>query len=365
MSCESSKPIFFTRGNPAEEALPIAEITDCANAIFEKEGKVLFQYGHYSGYAPLREWIAKRFSAKFEQVLIGNSSMEFLSFIGAVLVDRGDTVFLENPSYDRAITAMKRIGAKVVGIPLEADGADIEVLKKELKKQVPKMFYVVPEFQNPSGVTTSLEKRREIAHLAQAYGFCIVEDAPYRFLRYRGQDVPSFRELVPETVLHMCSFSKILSPGIRVGFLIGPPDLMPKLHKWSEDTYIHPALVTEGIVYEYCRRGLLEPNIERLKSLYRPRMESMVAALDEHLDGAEWIKPDGGFFVSATLPNDIDGNAIRENAGKFGIALSDGRGFFTDQKGENFVRLPFCALSPAEIQEGIGRLAKAIRYYRK
>lgn len=365
MNEEKAKQIFFTRGNPAQEALPISDIIDCANTIFEKEGKILFQYGHYSGYAPLREWIGKRFDAKFEQVLIGNSSMEFLTFIGALMVNKGDTVYLENPSYDRTITAMKRIGANVVGISLEPDGVDIEILKKELKKGVPKLFYIIPDFQNPSGVTTSLEKRKEVARLAQEYGFYIIEDAPYRFLRYRGQNIPTFKELIPERVLHICSFSKILSPGIRVGFLIGPTDLMPKFHKWSEDTYIHPALATEGIVFEYCRRGLLDPNIERLKTLYRPRMESMAEALDKYLMRVEWIKPDGGFFISTTLPDDIDGKAIRENANKFGITLSDGRGFFTDWNGENFVRLPFCALTPDEIEEGIRRLAKAIDFYRK
>lgn len=365
MDKDSERMISFTRGNPAEEALPISDIMDCANTIFEEQGKVLFQYGHYSGYAPLREWIAERLGVTFDQVLLGNSSMEFFSFIGALMVSKGETVYVESPSYDRAITAMKRIGAKVVGIPLEPDGIDMEALKDELKKGAPRLFYIIPDFQNPSGVTTSLEKRREIVRLAQENGFYIAEDSPYRFLRYRGEELLSLRELLPEKVLHISSFSKILSPGIRVGFLIGPPDIMPKFHKWSEDTYIHPSLVTEGIVYEYCRRGLLDPNIERLKELYRPRLESVLDALKRRLAGAEWIKPDGGFFVSATLPDNVDGNGVRDNAKKFGIVLSDGRGFFTNGKGENFVRLPFCALTPEDIEEGISRLAKAIEAHER
>jgi len=362
---EAGKPILFTRGNPAEEALPLSEIIDCANAVFQNEGEVVFQYGHYSGYTPLREWIAKRFDVKVEQVLIGNGSMEFLTFVGALMVNKGDTVYVEYPSYDRAITAMKRIGANVVGIPLEPDGINIETLKKELKSAVPRLFYMIPDFQNPSGVTTSLEKRKEIAHLAQQYGFLLIEDGPYRYLRYRGEDVPTLRELIPDRVIHISSFSKILSPGLRIGFMMGPGDLMPRFHKWSEDTYIHPALPTEGIAYEYCRRGLLEPNIERLKTLYYPRMEAMLEALDKHLKGAEWIKPDGGFFISTILPGHVDGMALRENAKNFGIVLSDGRGFFPDRRGENFVRLPFCALTPGEIEEGIKRLAKAIECYKK
>lgn len=365
MNLEAGKPILFTRGNPAAEALPLSEITDCASAVFQKEGRVLFQYGHYSGYTPLREWIAERYGVKVDQVLVGNGSMEFLTFIGELMVNKGDTVYVEYPSYDRAITAMKRVGANVVGIPLESDGINIERLKKELESSVPKLFYIIPDFQNPSGVTTSLEKRKEIAHLAQEHSFFVIEDSPYRRLRYRGEDIPPLRKLIPDKVIHVSSFSKIFSPGLRIGFLIGPTDLMPELHKWSEDTYIHPALPTEGIAYEYCRRGLLDPNIERLKTLYRPRMEAMLEVLEKYLKDTEWIKPDGGFFISTTLPDNVDGKAVRENSKNFGIVLTDGSGFFPDRRGENFIRLPFCALTPEEIEEGIKRLAKAIECYKR
>ena len=361
---DNDKPIYFTRGNPATDALPIEDFRICADTIFKEQGKVLFQYGHYSGYGPLRQWIADWFDVDYEQVLMGNSSMEFLSFCTSLFVAKGDSVFLENPSYDRAITAMKRAGAEVVGIPLEADGIDLEAFEAALLNNVPKLFYIVPEFQNPAGVTTSVEKRKRIAELAREYGFLIVEDAPYRFLRYQGDPPPAFLELVPEKTLHISSFSKIMSPGVRVGFLIGPKDVMPKLHKWSEDTYIHPALVTEGIVYEYCRRGLLEPNIESLKSLYAPRMACMLQMLDKHLPGVDFIRPEGGFFLSLNLPDTVDGRALQENAAAHGIVLSDGSGFFTDGKGDNFVRLPFCGITPEEIEEGVRRLAKAIDHHR-
>lgn len=364
-NAKEEKPILFTRGNPAEEAIPIPEIIDCANASFKRDGKALFQYGHYSGYGPLREWIANRFGVKVEQVLIGNSSMEFFTFVAALLMKPGDTIYLERPSYDRAITAMKRAGAHVVGIPLEKDGVNIDAFEKELKRSVPKMFYIIPDFQNPSGITTCLEKRKELIRLAQEHGFYLIEDSPYRYLRYRGADVTTFRELLPDRVLHISSFSKILSPGIRMGFIILPLDLAPRFHKWSEDTYIHPVLPTEGIVNEYCRRGLLDPNIERLKTIYIPRMDTMLKALATHLKGAEWIEPDGGYYISATLPERIDGHAVWKNSRDFGIVLTDGKGFFTDGKGENFIRLPFSALTPQEIEEGIRRLGKAIDHYRK
>jgi len=308
----------------------------------------------------LRQWIADAYGARYEQVLLGNSSMEFLTFAAGLLVAPGDAVWLENPSYDRAITTMRRAGAEVIGLPLTPDGIDLEAAEAALAARAPKLFYTVPEFQNPAGVSTSAAKRRAVARLAQQHDFIIIEDAPYRRLRYRGADLPTYRELAPEHTLHVCSFSKLLSPGLRVGFLIGPERLMPRLHKWSEDTYIHPTLVAEGIVYEYCRRGLLEPNIERLKNLYRPRLEGMLASLARHLPQTKWADTEGGFFIGVHLPGDIDGQAVRAQAPEHGVVLADGRGFFTDDSGANFVRLPFCGITPEETEEGLARLAKVV-----
>ena len=356
-------PIFFTRGNPATEALPIDDFRACADAIFKEQGRVIFQYGHYSGYAPLRQWIADWFGVAFEQVLLGNSSMEFFTFTANLFIQKGDAVFMENPSYDRAITAMKRAGADVVGIPLEADGVDLAAFEAMLKRRPPKLFYVIPDFQNPSGVTTCTEKRKKIAEFARQYQFFIIEDAPYRFLRYRGEHPPAFLELAPEQTFHISSFSKIMSPGVRVGFIIGPREVMPRLHKWSEDTYIHPSLVTGGIVYEFCRRGLLGPNIEKLKALYRPRLDCMLTMLDRHLPQTAYITPEGGFFLSITLPEDVNGGALQQNAARFGLVLSNGSGFFTDGKGDNFVRLPFCGITEQEIETGVRRLAEAVRHH--
>ncbi len=357
--------IAFTRGNPAEEGLPLDELQDCAAEIFRSEGKVLFQYGHYSGYRPLREWIAGQYRVPVERVLLGNSSMEFCTFLASALLGPGDAVFVERPSYDRAITAFRRAGAEVVGIPLRADGVDLDALDTALKRVTPKLFYLIPDFQNPSGATAGAAQREALARLAQRHGFVCIEDAPYRPLRYRGAELPTIWEQAPEHVCHVSSFSKTLSPGLRVGYTILPPALAPTILKWSEDTYIHPVLPAEGIVFEYCRRGWLQNNIERLKALYRPRLDAILAALERHLPGAEWIAPDGGFFVSVALPESVDGEALRRDAAVFGLALTDGRNFFPDRKGDNFVRLPFCALTPSELDEGVSRLAKAVAAHRR
>jgi 2-aminoadipate transaminase len=365
MSQASETPILFTRGNPAAEGLPLAEILECAETVFRRDGAVVFQYGHYSGYTPLREWLAARYGVAPEQILLCNGSMELFTFIGSLLVRPGDTVYVESPSYDRAVTALRRAGADVVGIPLEPDGVNLDRLEAALQTSKPTLFYLIADFQNPSGVTTSLAKRREIARQAEAQGFWVVEDAPYRALRYRGSDVPTLRELTPERTLHISSFSKTLSPGMRIGYVVLPAELAPRFRKWSEDTYIHPVLPTEGIVNEYCRRGLLERNIARLKALYSPRLEAILTALRNHLAGATWIEPEGGFFVSATLPADVDGHAVWADAKRFGLVLTDGRGFFPDGAGANFVRLPFCALTPEEIAEGVLRLAQAMAAHKK
>jgi DNA-binding transcriptional MocR family regulator len=260
---------------------------------------------------------------------------------------------------------MRRSGADVRGIPMEPDGVDVDAFEKMLKFKVPKLFYTVPDFQNPSGITTCGEKRKRIAELAETYGFFIVEDGPYRPLRYYGEDEPSYRELVPNRVVFISSFSKTLSPGIRVGFMIGPEELMPGYHTWSEDTYIHPNLVAEGMVYEYCRRGLLGPNIEKLKTLYRPRLDGILTALDKYMDKeVTWIRPQGGFFVSITLSDNIDGKRLQENSKQFGFVVANGNGFFVDGKGERFIRLPFCQMEPAEAEEGVKRLSEAITQYR-
>ncbi|MBI4486100.1 MAG: PLP-dependent aminotransferase family protein, partial [Acidobacteria bacterium] len=267
----------------------------------------------------------------------------------------------EVPTYDRTITMLRRHGAQVVGIPLEADGPDIRALEAALARQVPKVFYLIPDFQNPSGTTCSGAKRKRLAELAEQHGFMVLEDAPYRPLRYRGQEERTIYSLAPERTLFMCSFTKLIAPGVRTGFMIGRPDLIAKLAKVAEDTYISPGYVSQGITYEWCRRGLLKPQIERLKQLYLPRLDACLAALDKHMPGSVEVRPDGGFFIGMTLPQGVLTSAVRAQAATRGLNLSDGLAFFPQGGGERFLRLPFCALTPAEIEEGVRRLAESVQ----
>jgi DNA-binding transcriptional MocR family regulator len=249
----------------------------------------------------------------------------------------------------------------VTAIPLEQDGLDLAVLEEELRAGVPALVYLIADFQNPMGLTTSLPKRKRLAELAQAHGFWIVEDAPYRQLRYWGEDVPTLWHLAPNCVLHMSSFSKILAPGLRLGYVLGPAETIAALSEWAVNWYIGPVLPTQGMVNEYCRRGLLEPNIERLKRAYRPRLEAILSALDRHLPELTRTEPQGGFFIAITLPEGVNSLDLRSRAEEAGLRLSDGRGFFANpDDGNRFLRIPFCGITPEEIEAGISRLARLL-----
>jgi DNA-binding transcriptional MocR family regulator len=309
----------------------------------------------------LVDWLADWQGVSASQVLTANGSLQIIEFLGFLLLQPGDLVFTEAPSYDRAITLFRRHHANIVGIQLEADGINLEALERELQKAVPKLFYVIPDFQNPSGATYSLAKRQRLVELAEQYGFWLLEDAPYRPLRFRGEEVPSLYQLNPARVVHMLSFSKLVGPGPRVGFIIGQPDFIAKLAKVAEDTYITPALLGQGIVYEFLSEGFLPAQIQKLKALYAPRLEATLAALDQHLPDAETTRPDGGFFLSVTLPEGVTTQAVREQAKSYNLNLADGQAFFPNGGGERFLRLPYCALTPDQLDDGVARLAQSVR----
>ena len=358
------KPILFNRGIPAAESFGIDNVLRAARDVLAEHGPTLMQYGPSTGFAPLREWLAGWQGVTPDQVLLGNGSLQLLDLLCLGLLEPGDRVFTESPTYDRTLTLLRRRGAQVVGIPLHADGPDLDRLEAEIDKARPKLFYTIPDFQNPSGATCSGPKRRRIAELAEQHDFLIVEDAPYRQLRYRGAEERSLYSLAPGRTIQMSSFSKLIGPGARVGFLIGPVDRLAKIAKLAEDTYICPNNLAHGVAYEWCRRGLLPLQIERLRALYAPRLDACLDALARHLPEAVATRPEGGFFVSVSLPEGTSTTAVREKARARELQLADGTAFFPNGGGERFLRLPFCALTPAEIEDGIGRLGETVRELR-
>ncbi len=357
-------PINFTRGVPAVESFPVRDITKAAVSAMLDYGDSLMQYGSALGFLPFREWLANWYGVQPNEVLTTNGSLQLVEFLSYYMIQPGDAVYTESPTYDRTLTLLRRHRATIVGIPLEADGPDMAALEAALKKRVPKFFYISPDFQNPSGSTHSLEKRRRVVELAEQYDFWLVEDAPYRWLRYRGAEQPTLFALARHRVLHMSSFTKIIAPGVRLGYMLGAADVLAKIAKIAEDTYISPVFVAHGIAYEWCRRGHLPDQIELLKKLYSPRLDACLAALDKYMPDAKPTRPDGGFFISVQLPEGAPTTAVRAAAAKRALNLTDGPAFFPDGGGERFLRLPFCALTPAQIDEGIGRLAESVNEVR-
>jgi 2-aminoadipate transaminase len=364
-----NEQILFTRGVPALEALPNQLLSECMQAVLQgPDGKTILQYGHNAGYLPLRQLLAHQYNVPSDAVLVGNGSLHLQDLLAATLIKPGDVVLVEQPSYDRAIKTFRRRGAKVIGIPLEHDGINLNILEEAITRKTPAFMYVIPDFQNPTGITTSMEKRQALVKLAQRHGFWLVEDVPYHMLRYAGEALPLLRDLDAERVITISSYSKLIGPALRVGYLIGPSQLVKSLARLAEDTTLTPVLPTQAAVVEFHARGYFTSNLANLKQLYAPRLQTIITALKTHLPNVAFTEPEGGFFVSITLPQQRENAHILTRAREIGLLLTDGRDFFADplaegkqqDLGEGFIRLPFCALTPAQLQEGIKRLATLI-----
>jgi 2-aminoadipate transaminase len=350
------EPIQFTRGVPTDEALCPDTVGACCAAALKKFGADAVQYGTVFGFSPLLHCLADWYEVEADHVLASNSSLQIFDLLCQVMLQPGDSVLTEVPTYDRAIAVLRRHGAEIHGIPLGHDGPSIEQLEAMVEARKPRFFYLIPDFQNPSGITYTAEKRDQLIGLARKHRFTIIEDTPYRLLRYRGADEPSLFSMAPDLVVHIMSFSKLVVPGTRVGILVGDPTLIKEIAVLAENTYLTPGILGQAIICEFLTQGFLEPQIQRLKSVYRPRLEACLNALDEHLPAATASRPDGGFFVSLELPTGVVAAAVREEASKNQLTLTDGTTFFPNGGGERFLRLPFCSLEVEQIVRGIRRL---------
>ncbi len=354
------KPIFFTRGVPPRESIPVNALAECAKAVITEEGADILQYAPAAGYPPLREIIAQKKNVSMDQVILGQGSLQILDILLHCLLHSGDAVAVEQPTYDRVLTLMHRADLRIYPMNLEQDELDLDNLENKLEngEQI-RLIYTIPDFQNPSGMVMPLEKRKQLIDLASRFNFYIVEDSPYRDLRYEGEAFPSLFDLAPDTTIQLSSFSKLICPGLRVGYAVLPQNLTKTVTHYAEDTYINPSYLNHAIVYRFLQNGLMEDHLVFLKNLYGTRLKGMLSALDKNMpDRCTWTHPQGGFFVGLWLASN-DGPVLLERAETQGLRLSDGRGFFI-HGGENFIRLPFCALTEEEIQQGIWRLAQLI-----
>lgn len=349
--------ISFARGVPTPEALPVAELADAARAAVERDGATVLNYGPVAGYAPLREWVAARHGVAVDQVLITNGSLMGLSLLAGVLLEPGSRLLVEGPTYDRTLHISARCGAEPVPLPMDDDGIDPAAI------ELPAAFlYTIPTFQNPSGRTLSLERRQALAELAREGKLLIVEDDPYSLVRYEGEPLPSIYELAEgQGVVYSFSFSKIVGPGLRVGYLIGSPELIKRLDALAVQTYLTPALLSQAAVHEFVTRGLLEPNIERVAGLLRVRRDAMLEAFVQELpEGTTWSRPQGGYFAWVDFPAGTDSAALLASAEERGVTFVKGTDFFPGAGGESSARLAFSFVSPDEIRTGVGLLAGAL-----
>ena len=347
--------ISLARGVPAPECLAEEELADCAREVVGRDGKTILSYGSGAGYQPLREVIGEWFTVPADRVVITNGSLQGFVLLAEHFAST-PLVFVESPTYDRPLKILREQHYQVVPLRLDDDGLIPAELEQALAANAkPAFVYLIPTFQNPSGRTIPEGRRRRIVELALAAGVTLLEDDPYGLVRFEGAAPPSLFELAPESVVYTSSFSKTVAPGLRVGFFILPPNLAAAMTLRANSTYISPVQLGEAVVYEFIRRGSFEPNLKRMNDLLRLRRDAMLAALAKHLPGSRWSQPEGGYFIWLELPEGTSAQEVLDRAeGVTAVLGTDFGG------GANTIRLAYSYVSPAEIDEGIGRLAAAV-----
>src|SRR5690242_7823611 len=352
--------ISFARGVPAPECLPVAELADCARAAIESDGPAVLSYGPGGGYGPLREWIAARHGVEPSRVVVTSGSLQGFAFLAEQLVQPGARVLVEAPTYDRPLKILARLGAEVVGVPMDEDG----LIPDELPEGDFAFLSTIPTFQNPSGRTLSVERRRRLAELARERQLLVLEDDPYGLVRYDGEPLPSVFELAEgEQIVYCSSYSKTVAPGVRVGWYVLPAQLASEIEALAVSTYISPPFLSQATVHEFLRRESFGPNLERVNGLLRARRDAMLDALARELpEDATWTKPAGGYFVWLELPSGPSSSELLTEAEEAGVTFVKGSDFFpAGRGGERALRLAFSFVSPEEISDGVARLGALVR----
>jgi 2-aminoadipate transaminase len=354
--------ISLARGAPSLDIIAVDDLKAAAQTAFERDPAGTFAYGTSAGYPRLVEWIAKKHGVHPDRVIATNGSMQADAFLFQKLVQPGDLVVVEAPTYDRTLLALRQLGAEILAIPLEADGIDVDALEIALEEGArPKLAHIIPNFQNPAGCTLSLEKRQKLLALAAEHGFTVFEDDPYVELRFEGESLPTMLSMdEADTVVYASSFSKTVCPGIRVGYLVGPSELIAGIRKLGTNTYISPNMVAQSIVAEFCDSGAIDRSIETVKGALRERRDATAEALERHIPDATFVKPQGGYFLWVDLPEGSDVAALAARAEERGVIFVKGTDFLIEG-GESSLRIAFSAVPPDQIEEAIARVAEAYR----
>lgn len=358
-------PIYFGDGAPAAEAMPVDRLRHAAAHAYE-EGAAVLGYGESEGFLPLRRYIAdwmrpRGIEAPVEEIMVTAGSTQGVEVICRVMLDPGDTVIVENPTFLGALEIFDSYEANIVSVEVDEHGMVIDDLREKLAAAPnAKLLYTIPTFQNPTGTTMPLERRRELLALARDHDVLVVEDDPYEALQYDGERVPPLRAL-DDTVVHLGTFSKTIAPGLRTGWAVAPKPIYALMLAARQLIDLHNDRMTMRTVY-YCADGFLAEHMAQVRPIYKARRDAMLAALAEHMPaGCTWSRPNGGFFVWLTLPEQIDVRTFDEIAANHGVIYFPGNWFMPGEPVYNVVRLSFSTLPEDRIREGIRRLGEAVR----
>lgn len=369
--------ISFAGGMPAPELFPLKEIEQACVKVLRKHGSSALQYSISEGYVPLREFIVQKMArynimATVDNVLITTGSQQGLDLVARVLVDPGDVIIVEAPTFVGALQSFTAYQASYASVPLDDEGMMVDVLQQKIVETHPKFMYVLPNFQNPAGVTLSKNRRERLVTLAHQYGVPILEDDPYGELRFEGEHleplvVLSARQNGQQSgyfegdVIYMSTFSKTLAPGLRLGWVVAPVEVIKKLVQAKQGADLHTSTFDQMMAYEVVSDGFLDEHVKEIKETYRQRRDAMLTAMDQRFpDGTTWTRPQGGLFLWVRLPEGVDCEDLFKEAVEQKVAFVPGTAFYADGSGHDSLRLTFATCPTDMIDEGIKRLGKAI-----
>ncbi|MEA1994370.1 MAG: PLP-dependent aminotransferase family protein [Euryarchaeota archaeon] len=357
--------ISFAGGLPNPDSYPVEQVRECINYILDTEAEQALQYGATDGYVKLREFLAERmgkrgYNAKPEGILVTAGSQQGLDLVSKVFIEKDDVVLTESPTYLGGLGAFRAYQGRIETIPLQEDGMDLDLLENRLKTgKKPKFIYIVSTFQNPAGVCMSTEKRKRIVEISLKYDVPLIEDNPYSELAFSSEPPKPIIAYSQGNVLYLGTFSKVFSPGIRVAWIAGPTEIVNKLMIAKQSTDLCSNVLSQRMVYEYCRRGYLDENLKKIREMYKRKKDLMLKTMGEEFpEEVTWTKPEGGLFLWVTLPEYVDTEEMFKEAIKNNVAYVVGSAF---EGGKNTMRLNFSFASDEKIVEGITRLGKVIR----
>ncbi len=366
---DSSRPgvINFAGGLPAPELFPIDEIKSVCERVLTKYGPNSLQYSLTTGVPLLREYLARRVSVdgieySADSIQITCGAQQGLDIIGRVFLEPGSVVLTEEPTYVGAIQAFSFYDARFISVATDEDGMLPDDLESKINKHKPTMVYLVPNFQNPSGITMSKSRRKAVVELAIKYDVPIIDDNPYRELRYQGEHVPSLKAMDKEHVIQLGTFSKIISPGLRIGWIVAEPQIIALCEKMKQACDLHTNTFSQYVVHEFAESGGLERHINKLIDSYGIRRNVMIDALRNYFDdGTTWTEPEGGLFLWVRCPAGISASGLLPKALEAGVAYVPGKYFYSEKPDDTTLRLNFCNATEEKIVEGVKRLAGVIK----